>query len=170
MRTRPGAPTTSRDLIRLTAAAVCVVDFFVDDRSVDDVGAGLFCVSGLARPAGVLPSPFTRSSLLQKGLTLWTCIIAIFWKRFANLAFAQLRWEERLRASTGWLAALYRFLQPIQVNYTALLSVVFLFFCVICRPTLDHNCPSVWAMIATVRDERCDRIGEGPSHEQHDND
>ena len=130
VRTRPGAPTTSRDLIRLTAAAVCVVDFFVDDRSVDDVGAGLFCVSGLARPAGGRRSPFTRSSLLQKGLTLWTCIIAIFWKRFANLAFAQLRWEERLRASTGWLAALYRFLQPIQVNYTALLSVVFLFFCV----------------------------------------
>ena len=32
----------------------------------------------------------------------------------------------------------------------------FLFFCVFCRPTLDHNCPSVWAMIATVRDERCE--------------
>ena len=96
------------------AAAVCVVDFFVDDRSVDDVGAGLFCVSGLARPAGGRRSPFTRSSLLQKGLTLWTCIIAIFWKRFVNLAFAQLRWEERLRASTGWLAALYRFLQPFR--------------------------------------------------------
>lgn len=38
-----------------------------------------------------------------------------------------------------------------------------------CRPTLDHNCPSVWAMIATVRDERCDRIGEGLSCEQYDN-
>ena len=29
--------------------------------------------------------------------TLWICIVAIFWERFANLAFAQLRWEERQR-------------------------------------------------------------------------
>jgi hypothetical protein len=62
--------------------------------------------------------------------TLWTCILAIFWKRFADLAAAQLRWDERQRASTGWFAALYRFLQPFQVNYTALLTVVFLGFVV----------------------------------------
>jgi hypothetical protein len=98
---------------------------FFDDRSVDDVGAGLFCVSGLARPAAGAPEPIYPFIFVAGGLTLWTCIIAIFWKRFANLAFAQLRFEELLRASTGWLAALYRFLQPIQVNYTALLSVVF---------------------------------------------
>ena len=97
-----------------------------DDRSVDDVGAGRFSVPGLA---------FVEGSAVCAHHSCWA-IDALdlhsrhFWKRFINLAAAQLRWDERQRASTGWFAALYRFLQPFQVNYTALLSVVFLGFVV----------------------------------------
>jgi hypothetical protein len=103
VRTRPGAPTTSRDLIRLAAAAVCVVDFFVDDRSVDDVGAGLFCVSGLARPAGGAPEPIYPFIFVAEGIDPLDLHYCYFLEAFCNLAFAQLRWEERLaHQRDGW--------------------------------------------------------------------
>jgi hypothetical protein len=109
------------------AAAVCVVEFLATIALlmmwVPAVSAcrAWHASRGAPEPIYVLIIPVGL-------LTLWTCVLAIFWKRFANLVFAQLRWEERQRASTRWLAALYRFLQPFQVNYTVLLTAVFLSF------------------------------------------
>jgi hypothetical protein len=119
-------PTFCGKVVRV-AATVCVVEFLSTIALLMMwVPAYSACWSWhVPREA---PEPIYPFIFVAGALTLWTCILATFWKRFANLAFAQLRWEERLRASTGWLAALYRLLQPIQVNYTALLSVVFCFF------------------------------------------
>jgi hypothetical protein len=55
--------------------------------------------------------------------TLWTCVLAIFWKHFARLVVAQLQQEERQRAP-----ALHRLLQRSAVNHTALLTIIFLSF------------------------------------------
>jgi hypothetical protein len=106
------------------AAAVCVVEF-LSTIALMMMWVPAYSACRAWHASRGAPEPIYPFIFVAGGLTLWTCIIAIFWKRFANQAFAQLRWEERLRASTGWLAALYRFLQPIQVHYTALLSVVF---------------------------------------------
>ena len=76
--------------------------------------------------------PKTIFLIIAAVLTLWTCIIAIFWKHFANLVFAQVRWEDRLRSSTGWFAVPY----PFGVNHTLLISVVMSGFAAIVAMTL----------------------------------
>jgi hypothetical protein len=119
-------PTFCGKVARI-AAAVCVVEFsaiiallmmWVPHNSACRAWHG---PRGATEPIFVLMLPVGL-------LTLWTFVLAIVWNRFANLVLAQLRWEKRQRASTGWLAALYRFLQPFQVSYTPLLTVVFLSF------------------------------------------
>jgi hypothetical protein len=112
------------------AAAVCVMEFLTTIALLMMwVPADSKC-RAWAAPSGA-PDPIYALIAPVGLLTLWTCILAVSWKHFANFVVAQLRWEERQRASTGWLPALYRSLQPFQVNYTALFAVGSLSFAAI---------------------------------------
>ena len=113
--------------VALIAASVCIVEFLATIALLMMWVPAVSACRAWHAPSGA-PEPIYGLIIPAGLLTLWTCILAIFWKRFANLVFAQLRWEERQRASTGWLAALYRFNNPFQVNHTVLLTAVFLSF------------------------------------------
>jgi hypothetical protein len=109
------------------AAAVCVVEFLATIALLT-VWMPAVSACRIWHAQRGAPEPLYVLIIPVGLLTLWTCVLAVSWKRFANLVSAQLRWEERQRASTGWLAAVYRFLQPFRVNYTVLLTAVLLSF------------------------------------------
>ena len=99
------------------AAAVCIVEFLAT------IALLMMWVPAVSpcrtwQPSSGAPEPITFI-ILAGPIALWTCILAIFWKHFAswlshhfdlmNVRFMQL-------------------MQPFRVNYTALLTVIFLGF------------------------------------------
>jgi len=119
-------PAFSGKVVRI-AAALCVAE------SLATIALLVMWVPAVSpcrtwQPSSGAPEPIYGFIILTGLLALWTCILAIFWKHFAGLVIAQLRFDERQRTSTGWFAGLYRFMQPFRVNYTALLTVIFLSF------------------------------------------
>jgi hypothetical protein len=115
-------PAICRKAIRI-AAAVCVMEFLTTIALLMTwVPAHSKCRAWSA-PIGS-PEPIYALMVPIGLLTLWTCILAIFWKHFAKLAFAQIRRREvRQRALPRWLRW-----PPFQLNYTALFIFGFVGF------------------------------------------
>jgi hypothetical protein len=120
-------PVFTGKLVRI-AAAVCIVEFLATVALLTMWVPAISPCRTWQASSGAPEEDIYAFVILTGLIGLWTCILAIFWKHFASWLSHHFDLMNANVHRPWRFAGLNRFMQPFRVNYTALLTVIFLGF------------------------------------------